>query len=253
MPAAETARLLSTSQKGLKVYAIDVLPQQVQQTQQNVREAIDEVDWAAGLKSDTVTALDALTVQQGDYHDLRAVENGSCDGIYTMETLVHATNLSRVFSEFYRVLKPGRRITLYEYDHWSSEDVQQISPSAEEEAMDKVHLYRAISKTANGQSPSLMQDRSEHSYPRKGLIGTLSKFGFGGVQEWDITQNVKPMIRFLSWDLYIPSMIVLALGLEAHSINAVAIVVNNQRGWKYIAVTAQKPVTRTVQCMVDCI
>lgn len=175
------------------------------------------------------------------------------DGIYTMETLVHATDLDRVYSEFYRMLKPGRRMALYEYDHRSSEDIQQISPSAEEEAMDKVRLYGAISKTANGQSPSLMQDRSEHFYPRKGLIGTLSKFGFEGVQEWDITQNVKPMIRFLAWVLYIPSMIALALGLKAHSINTVAIVVNNQRGWKYIAVTARKPVTGTVQCMLDSI
>ncbi|KAB8265627.1 S-adenosyl-L-methionine-dependent methyltransferase [Aspergillus pseudonomiae] len=231
------------AQKGLQVHAIDVLPEHVQQAQQNVREAIGKVDWNAKHKSDTVTPLDALTVEQGDYHDLQTVGKGSLDGIYTVETLVHATDLNRVLSEFYRTLKPGGRIALYEYDHWSGDDIQQTNQS-EKEAMDKVRLHGAISKAANGQSgPSPSEDRSEQACPQQGLVGMLNKAGFEDVQESDISQNVKPMIRFLAYFLYIPSMIVLALGLEAYFINTVAIVANYQRGWKYIAVTARKPAT----------
>jgi len=37
------------------------------------------------------------------------------DGVYTIETLSHAKDVSKVFSEFYRVLKPGGRIAFFEY------------------------------------------------------------------------------------------------------------------------------------------
>ncbi|KAE8419391.1 S-adenosyl-L-methionine-dependent methyltransferase [Aspergillus pseudocaelatus] len=233
---------ISFAKKGLQVHAIDVLPEHIQQAQQNVREAIDKVDWNAKHNSDTVTPLDALTVQQGDYHNLQTLGSGSLDGIYTIETLVHATDLNRVLSEFYRVLKPGGRIALYEYDHWSEDDIQQTNQS-KQESMDKVRLHGAISKTANGQSPSPSEDRSEHVCPQKSLVGMLNKAGFEDVQESDISQNVKPMIRFLAYILYVPSLMVLALGLEAYFINTVAIVTNYLRGWKYIAVTARKPAT----------
>ncbi|KAE8381044.1 S-adenosyl-L-methionine-dependent methyltransferase [Aspergillus bertholletiae] len=233
------------AQKGLQVHAIDVLDEHVQQARQNVREVIDKVDWNAKVKSDTVTPLDALTVEKGDYHDLKPVGNGILDGVYTIETLVHATDLDRVLSEFYRVLKPRGRIALYEYDHWSGVGVQETNQS-EGQAMDKVRLHGAISNgeiRRSGDPSPVLQDRDEHA--AAGLVGMLNKAGFEGVLESDISRNVNPMIRFLAYFLYVPSLIVLVLGLEAYFINTVAIVANYQRGWKYIAVTARKPAAAT--------
>ncbi|KAB8074182.1 hypothetical protein BDV29DRAFT_174117 [Aspergillus leporis] len=77
------------------------------------------------------SALDALTVQQGDYHHLELVESGSLDGVYTIETVVHATDLDLVLSEFHRSLKPGGRTAFYEYDHWSDHGVRQTKLSTE--------------------------------------------------------------------------------------------------------------------------
>lgn len=38
------------------------------------------------------------------------------DGVYTMETLVHATDLDKVLRGFFRILKPGGRLVEHEYE-----------------------------------------------------------------------------------------------------------------------------------------
>lgn len=50
-----------------------------------------------------------VTIRLGDYHDLCDTEyqDGSFDGIYTMETFVHADDPRKVLQNFYRLLRPG--------------------------------------------------------------------------------------------------------------------------------------------------
>ena len=60
---------------------------------------------------------DSIMAHHGDYHHLEQYEDGTFDGIYTMETLVHSTDPLEVLKEFLRILKPGGRIALNEYDH----------------------------------------------------------------------------------------------------------------------------------------
>lgn len=48
-----------------------------------------------------------VSVQKGNYHDLSSFGDTSFDGIYTMETFVHADDPMKALGEFYRVLKPG--------------------------------------------------------------------------------------------------------------------------------------------------
>ena len=50
---------------------------------------------------------DKGSVQKGDYHDLSTFGNSSFDGIYTMETFVHADDPLKVLQNFQRLLKPG--------------------------------------------------------------------------------------------------------------------------------------------------
>ncbi|KAF7585909.1 hypothetical protein BBP40_009872 [Aspergillus hancockii] len=133
------------AQKGLRIHTIDVLPQQNQQVQQNVRNAI-----------------------QGGYHHLQTAESGTLDGVHTIETLVHAIDLDRVLSQFYRSIKPWGRIAFYEYDHWSDYEVQQTYISTNGEAMDKVRLYGAISSAANWKLPQDHDERHSLSTEKLG-------------------------------------------------------------------------------------
>ncbi|KAL5365208.1 S-adenosyl-L-methionine-dependent methyltransferase [Aspergillus floccosus] len=201
---------IAFAQRGLRVHAVDVLLEQVRRARQNVSRLLDD-------QGETT-----VTVRQDDYHRLETVDEGSLDGIYTIETLVHARDLPAVLKEFRRVLKPGGRLALYEYDHWA----QTADTMALEQ--EKVRRYGAIA--------------SDSSEGASGLARILADAGFEDVREMDLTLNVRPLLRVLAWILYIPCMIVVALGVEASFINTVAVVVNYCNGWRYLAVTGSKPV-----------
>ena len=56
-------------------------------------------------------------LREMDYHHLKGLDKSSFDRVYTMETFVHATKPKTVLANFYRVLRPGGRLSPFEYDH----------------------------------------------------------------------------------------------------------------------------------------
>ena len=47
-----------------------------------------------------------------DFHHLDNFDDRSFDGVYTFETLVHATDPRRALKELFRILKPGATLAL---------------------------------------------------------------------------------------------------------------------------------------------
>ncbi|EFW21049.1 hypothetical protein D8B26_002687 [Coccidioides posadasii str. Silveira] len=196
----------------LEVTAIDVVDRHVARAQRNVA--------AAGLRG-------AIVVQKADYHHLDSFSDSSFDGVYTMETFVHATDPAAALAGFFRVLKPGGSIALYEYDHAKSLD------AAEEmvKMFDQVNTHAAMPSNAlfeQGRLPSLLEDA-----------------GFVDVKVADLSENIKPMLRLFFVVAYIPYLIIRLFGLEAYFINAVAAVMGYRYHYahRYVAVTAKKPLT----------
>ena len=78
-----------------------------------------------GAKRAKKNNLENVKFKLGDFVDTR-FENNSFDVIYTTETLSHAKDVYKVILEFKRLLKPGGRIVLAEYemnfDNLSEED-----------------------------------------------------------------------------------------------------------------------------------
>ncbi|KMP02777.1 hypothetical protein CIRG_02469 [Coccidioides immitis RMSCC 2394] len=169
----------------------------------------------------------AIVVQKADYHHLDSFSDSSFDGVYTMETFVHATDPAAALAGFFRVLKPGGSIALYEYDHAKSLD------AAEEmvKMFDQVNIHAAMPSNAlfeQGRLPSLLEDA-----------------GFVDVKVADLSENIKPMLRLFFVVAYIPYLIIRLFGLEAYFINAVAAVMGYRYHYahRYVAVTAKKPLT----------
>ena len=202
--------------KGLKVYGIDVVRNHVKWAQQGIQ--------ANGLEK-------KVAVRLMDYHHLDGLPDASFNGVYTMETLVHATDPERALGEFFRVMKPGGLLALYEYDHVDFDRVPKDSSKSSMESMEQVNS-RASMPANRMFSPGALQSM-------------LERQGFQDVVVEDLSENVRPMARLFFLVGYIPYLIICLLGLQAWFVNTQAGVegyrVFRKRLWRYVAVTAKKP------------
>ncbi|ROT42543.1 methyltransferase type 11 [Sodiomyces alkalinus F11] len=203
---------LFMANKGLRVTAFDFTPHHVEKARRNVQRS--------GLPKGQVT------VSRMDYHHLESIPDESHDGVYTMETFVHATDPAAVLAGFYRVTRPGGRIAMFEYDHeYESEEVLG-------------HLARPMHQV-NELAAMPMNMVSKKGYFKQ----LLEEAGFRDVVVEDYSENVRPMLR-LFWALAIvPYFFVKLFHLEPYFINTVAGArgLEGQKYWRYVAITATKP------------
>lgn len=194
---------------GFKVRAIDIVQHHLDKARRNVAQS--------GLPKDQVE------VQKMDYHHLESLLDKSFDGIYAMETIVHATEPEAVLASFYRILRPGGRLSIFAYDH----DMLDNSPEA--------CSMRMINDVAAMPTNTLSRPGM---YQRM-----LEDIGFTNLAVRDYSRNIRPMTRLFYVVAYIPYLIITLLGLERYFINTVA-GVQTYRGyghWRYINIIATKP------------
>ncbi|KAK0653062.1 hypothetical protein B0T16DRAFT_444124 [Cercophora newfieldiana] len=130
-----------------------------------------------------------------------------------------------VLAGFHRILRPGGRVALFEYDH----ELIENSPEDMAASMRKINKYAAM--PTNGRS---------HPGVFKGM---LEEAGFVDIVVRDYSENIRPMARLFFILAIIPYIFVRLLGLERYFINTIA-GVESYRGkgrWRYVAITASKP------------
>jgi sterol 24-C-methyltransferase len=197
---------------GLEVNGIDVIDHHIAKAQRNIA--------SSGLPEGTVT------VQKMDYHHLEPLNSGSFDGAYTMETFVHATNPEAVLAGFFRVLRPGGRLALFEYDYEFTDEAPKIMGLS----MRKINHYAAM---------------PTHERSRPGVFKQmLEDAGFEDVVVRDYSENIRPMTRLFFLIAVVPYLFITLFRLERYFINTVAGVGGYMGGgqfWRYIAISARKP------------
>lgn len=201
------------ARRGLRVTGIDLIDHHIAKAKRNIARS--------GLPSGQVT------VQKMDYHHLESIGDQSHDGIYTMETFVHATEPERALAGFYRILKPGGRLAMFEYDH--TVGVEEHIPKNVAEDMHKVNKYAAMPTNA----------RSHDGVFTK----MLEDAGFTDVKVEDYSKNIRPMLRLFYVLACIPHFFIRILRLERFFINTVAGAQGYlyQDHWRYVAISASKP------------
>lgn len=198
------------AERGYQMQAIDVVEHHIVKARRNVK--------ARGLEG-------KIAVSKNDYHHLDTFADGSFDGAFTMETFVHATEPEVAAAEFFRVLRPGGSLALYEYDH------PDFSTQSEEASNSWKTINKYAAMPAN--------DR----FATGVLEGILEDAGFENVVVRDLSDNVMPILRLFYLLAFIPYMIISFLGLKTRFVNTVA----GYEGYvyrdsaRYIAVSAQKP------------
>ena len=193
--------------KGLNVEAIDLLARHAEKAKRNVQRRHLE---------------DRVQVSRQSYQDL-SFGDGTFDGVYTMETLSHATNAQQALREFYRVLKPGGAIVSIEYEH----KLYEKGPALD--ALTRVNDYSSM---------TAFQNFTAGTIPR-----LLRETGFEDVTSDNITDNVFPMLRFFAILAFIPYLIIKLFRLERTFPNAMSAVELYRYADRltYNVIRAQKP------------
>lgn len=203
---------LFMARRGLNVVGIDVIDHHLVKARRNIKKA--------GLPEGQVS------VRKADYHNLEFFPDESFDGIYTMETLVHATDLERVLRGFYRILKPGGRLVEKEYETINLTDAKDTGTLAD----DVVSVV-----TLSAMPLDLMKEGH--------LKEKLEAVGFVDVQVEDYSENVRPMLRMFFCLAIVPYLIFKLLHVEKYFVNTMAGAggLRGQKHWRYISVRATKP------------
>lgn len=208
----DVARTMA-SKYGLKVTGIDILDFNLAEAK--VRSA------RAGLN-------DRTTFMEGDYHNLE-FSGASFDGVYTMETFVHAVDAERVLSEFFRVLRPGGKLVMFEYSRTPEEELS-------------VEANRAFQQVCELASMPAWY-RMNHG----DLEAMIAKTGFTFDSVENVTERILPMVHAFSIIGRFPYWVGRGIGRTEKVVNALSGVemYRHQEAWRYNIYTATKPVDST--------
>ncbi|KAL2830428.1 S-adenosyl-L-methionine-dependent methyltransferase [Aspergillus pseudoustus] len=207
---------------GLRVQGIDVVEHHLTKARRNIAQE--------GLSSNQVS------VRKMDYHHIEGLGAETLDGIYTTETFVHATDPDAVLAGFFRALRPGGRVSLFEYDHTititNDDDVDGLNnsqPGRVASDMRKINEFSAM-PTNSRSHPGVFKRMLENA-------------GFTDVVVRDYSENIMPMIRLFHVLAFVPYWLVSLLGLERYFINTVAgyALYRDRKYLRYVNVLATKP------------
>lgn len=203
------------ARSGLRVQCIDIVDHHIQKAQRNVN--------AQGLQ-------DVISVRKMDYHRLEGFGHESFDGVYTMETFVHAREPEVALREFFRVLKPGGSISLNEYEYKNLDTV----PTDVRDTRQLINKYASMPAAEGFREGSIQE--------------LLEEVGFRDVVVKDFSTNIMPMLRLFYILSYIPYLFIKLLGLQGQFVNTTA-GFEGYRGrqyWRYVAISAKKPEKKPV-------
>ncbi|KAL2134967.1 hypothetical protein VTI74DRAFT_10194 [Chaetomium olivicolor] len=199
--------------RGLRITGVDLIDHHIAKAKKNIARSR--------------LPPEQVTVQKMDYHHLESIPDQSHDGIYTMETFVHATEPEMALAGFHRILKPGGRLVLFEYDHMIGVK-EHVSKQVVEE-MNVVNKYAAMPTNARS---------------HQGVFAEmLEQAGFTDIKVEDYSENIRPMLRLFYVLAAIPYFFIKLLHLERFFINTVAGAQGylHRNHWRYVAIIATKP------------
>lgn len=189
-------------------------------------EGIDLLDFNilnANKRLALTNLKNSVHFSEGDYTKLQ-FKDEYFDGVYTMETLVHAPDYKKALQEFNRVLKKNGKLVLFEYSlpmksHMTRREYWAFQTIGEGSAM---HSFMSFT---NGSFPKI-----------------LTQAGFRDVKVEDVTDRITPMLKRF-WNMgIIPYQIITLLGKQKKYVNTTSSVelYRYRDKFRYNIITATK-------------
>ena len=135
-----------------------------------------------------------------DYMDL-AFPDETFDGVYTMETLVHAPDYRQALREFHRVLKPGGTLVLFEYSMCPMESYPRRLREIARMVIEESAMYSL---------PLFLHDRFSE---------LLENSGYTVISTENATERIVPMLRTFYRLAWLPYQLIKLLGRQRQFIN----------------------------------
>lgn len=157
------ATTLSSEPNYLNIIGIDLIP-----------ERLEEADRYTGVRG----VSNKVFLINGNYCAL-PLRDSSVSGIYTMETLVHADPLEAALDEFWRVLKPGGRLVLFEYSVPERKTLGPLRRRVSDVMVQRTGMA-SIERFTHDAFPAILQDAH-----------------FENIEVKDISRNVWPTWRWM--------------------------------------------------------
>lgn len=191
---------------GFKIHGIDIVDEYLELSRRNIK--------SAGLSENQVFA------QEMDMSNLDALDPATFDGVFTMESLSQISDPQRAMHEFNRILRPGGKIALFEFDHVICKDPD--SPIS-----------------CNGKCVEVVKTLAQPGV----LPLMLCEAGFTDVKVRDYSVNILPMMVLFYQLAFGFFLVVNWLGLERFFASFVAgfRAWCDRECWRYVCVTASKP------------
>lgn len=199
------------SQKfGCKIEGITVVPFEIEE---------------ARLLAEKYNVSDKVRFYFMDYSNME-FKNNSFHAIYTIESLSHSVDIRKTLKEFYRVLKKGGKIALFEYTI----------------AEDEKFLDYEMDILNNVMYLSAMDGLKEFRHDK--FQNIIKKTGFKDIKVENITNNVEPSFKRLRKYALVPYYFIKLLGLQKRNPNLTAAIEFYKMGkkdlFRYNIFTANK-------------
>lgn len=162
---------------------------------------------------------------QMDYSQLDFPDN-TFDAVFTMEAFVHSPDYKKGLREFYRVLKPGGKLVMFEY---SMAPLDELSSSDRETAS---LIYTASAMFS-------MPYFTNNAFPK-----LLKQAGYKHITVTDITPFVLPALKQVYPFLFLPYALIKLFHLQKYFVNITGTVepylAAKKKAWRYNIVVASK-------------
>ena len=157
-------------------------------------------------------------------------EGNKFDAVYAVESFVHSPDADDTLEEFFRILKPGGKLIIFDYT---------ISNDNEFTDYEKKMFGIIAERTAMGS----IKDMRHESF-----ADLLKKAGFESITKKDISKNVLPSIKKLNKLAKFPYVFVNLFKLQKYFINVTAAIevykLAKKGLFKYNIITAKKPMKK---------